>query len=104
VSLELPGNEHSDYVFKIFLHVCEQNRNAKCPATPFSWVGGGWGHCGTNWTTEVVEIATLYEFDENTRFFITSCDPYMDHILRLFIYTFHHKKDTKDGFQEKCLK
>jgi hypothetical protein len=44
-----------------------------------------------------MEIATLYEFDENDRFFTTSCDPYMGHTLRLF-YTFHHKKDIKDGF------
>jgi hypothetical protein len=38
------------------------------------------GLCGTNWPTEVVEIATLNEFDENYRFFTTSCE------------------DTKDGF------
>jgi hypothetical protein len=28
----------------------------------FQSMGGG-GCCGTNWPTEVVEIATLYEFD-----------------------------------------
>jgi hypothetical protein len=27
------------------------------------------GHCGTNWPLEVVEMATLSEFDENDRFF-----------------------------------
>jgi hypothetical protein len=42
-----------------------------------------------------VEIATLNEFDENDRFSTASSDPYT---------TFHHRKDTKDGFSEKCLK
>jgi hypothetical protein len=37
--------------------------------------------CGTNMPTETVEIATPYEFDENYRFFTTSCYPYMGHIL-----------------------
>jgi hypothetical protein len=32
---------------------------------------GGEGRWGTNWPTEVVEIATLCEFDENDRFFTT---------------------------------
>jgi hypothetical protein len=40
---------------------------------------GGEGRCGTNWPTEVVEIATLCEFYENNGFFTTSCDPYMGH-------------------------
>jgi hypothetical protein len=53
--------------------------------------------CGKNWPTEVVEIATLNEFDENNIFFTNSCDPDMAHTLKLF-YTFHHKKDTKDSF------
>jgi hypothetical protein len=48
-----------------------------------SLVGGG-GHCGTNWPTEVVEIATLRAFYENDGFFTTSCDPYMGHTFRLF--------------------
>jgi hypothetical protein len=26
------------------------------------------------------------------------------HILCDFLYTFYHKMDTKDGFEEKCLK
>jgi hypothetical protein len=64
--------------------------------TFFQSFGGG-GCCGKNWPTEVVEIATPNEFDENNIFFTTSCDPYMGHTLKLF-YTFHHKKDTKNGF------
>jgi hypothetical protein len=51
----------------------------------------------------VLEIATLYEFDENDRFFTAFCDPCMDHTLRLFFNTFYHKMDKKDGFEEKCL-
>jgi hypothetical protein len=38
--------------------------------------------CLTNWLTEVVEMATLCEFDENYRFFTTFCDPYMGHTFR----------------------
>jgi hypothetical protein len=41
-------------------------------------------HCGTNWPTEVVELATLWEFYENDGFFTTSCDPYMGLTFRLF--------------------
>jgi hypothetical protein len=67
---------------------------------PEPWGGGG---CGTNWPTEVVEIAILFEFDDNDRFFTASCDPYMGHTLRLF-YTFHRKNDTKDGFKEVRIK
>jgi hypothetical protein len=59
--------------------------------------GGRGGGCGTNWPKEVVEMATLCEFDENDRFFTTFCDPYMGHNFRHF-YTFHPKKDTKSGF------
>jgi hypothetical protein len=39
-----------------------------------SLVKGG-GCCGTNGPTEVVEIATLCEFDESDRFSTTFCDP-----------------------------
>ncbi len=61
--------------------------------------GGGGGRCGTNCPTEVVELATLCEFDikKNDRFFTTFCDPYMYHTFSLF-YRFHQKKDIKDGF------
>ncbi len=62
---------------------------------PEPWGGGG---DRTNWTTEVVEIATLYKFDEYDRFSTTSCDQYMGHTLKHLKNTFHHKKDTKDGF------
>jgi hypothetical protein len=44
-----------------------------------------------------VEMATVCEFDEKDKFFTTFCDPYMGHNFRLF-YTFHPKKDIKDGF------
>jgi hypothetical protein len=95
VSLEPSGNADSEYSSKFFLHVCEQNGIAKCLATPFSRaLGGG----GANWPTELVEIATLYKFYEYDRFSTSSCDPCMGHTLKLFKNTFHHKKDTKDGF------
>jgi hypothetical protein len=64
---------------------------------------GKGGCCGTNWPTEVVEMTTVCGFDENDRFFTTFCEPYMGHTFRLF-YTFHPKKDTKNVFEEKCLK
>jgi hypothetical protein len=38
--------------------------NAKCPVTPFTTALGE-GHLGTNWPTEVVKIATFYEFEES---------------------------------------
>jgi hypothetical protein len=41
VSLEPPGNEDSEYVLKIFYHVCERNSNAKHLAKPFSTFEGG---------------------------------------------------------------
>jgi hypothetical protein len=36
----------------------------------------GGGGCGPNLPMEVVEIAKLYKYDENYRFFTASCDPY----------------------------
>jgi hypothetical protein len=65
--------------------------------------GGRGGAHETNLPTEVVEMATLCEFDEKDRFFTTFCDPYMGPTSRL-LHTFHHKKDIKDGLKEKCLK
>jgi hypothetical protein len=44
-----------------------------------------------------VEIATLYEFDENDRFFTASFDPYMGHTPRLF-YTFTIKWTQRMAF------
>jgi hypothetical protein len=64
--------------------------------TPFSralWRGRG--GCETNWPTVAMEIATLYEFDENDRRI------YESH-FKTFFYTFHYKKDTKDGFEENA--
>jgi hypothetical protein len=58
---------------------------------------GGGGLLWTNWPTEVVAIATLCEFDEYDKFFTTSCDPNMATLSDL-LYTFHPKKDIKDGF------
>jgi hypothetical protein len=63
-------------------------------------IGRAVGHIGV---TEVVRIATLYEFDVKPRFFTTSCDPNIGHTLRRFD-TFCLKKETKHGFSEKCLK
>jgi hypothetical protein len=57
------------------MSVNERQRKTSCN-TIFQNLLWGVGHCGTNWPTEVVEIATLYEFDENDRFFTISCDPY----------------------------
>jgi hypothetical protein len=51
---------------------------------------GARGCCGSNWPTEVVEMATLCEFDKNYRFFTIFCDLYMGHTFRL--------SDIKDGF------
>ncbi len=42
----------------------------------FSDPCGGRGCCGTNWPTEVVEIAKLCEFDDKGRFLTTFCDSY----------------------------
>ncbi len=85
---------------KFLQNVCEQNGKATTSRnTIFRNLGeGGRGCCGTNWPTEVVEIATPCEFDENYKFFTAFCDPYMGHTFKLFCCTFHHKKDIKDGF------
>jgi hypothetical protein len=71
LSLEASGNEYSEYVFK---KLCSFSVNET--ATQNVWQHHflepwGWGCCGKNWPTEVVEIATLYEFYENDRFFTT---------------------------------
>ncbi len=46
-----------------------------------------------------MEIATVYEFDENDGFYAISCDPiqYIGHIL---CYTFHLKRMA---FEKKSL-
>jgi hypothetical protein len=100
VSLELSENEDSEYVCKIFLarlymKIVMQNVQQHL----FSKAAGE-RRSETHWPTEVevLETATLNGFDENDRFFTISCDPYMDQTLRLFFYTFHHKKDKMDGF------
>jgi hypothetical protein len=38
--------------------------------------------------------SNIYEFDENDRYFTTSCDPYIGYTLILF-YTFHHKRTQR---------
>jgi hypothetical protein len=97
VPLEPAKNEDSEYVLKKIILACLCNEAAIQNIWQHHFPEpGGKGHCGTNWLIEVVEIATFFEFDEINRFFTTSCDPYTGHTLRLF-YTFHHKKDTKDG-------
>jgi hypothetical protein len=59
---------------------------------------GGGGRCGTNWPTEIVEKATLYEFEKNDRFSSLPPVTLIWVTLSDLFYTFHHKKDTKDGF------
>jgi hypothetical protein len=51
---------------------------------------------------EVVGIATIIEFDDNYRFFTTSCE-WSDMSVTLsgtFFYIIHLKKDTKDNFEK----
>jgi hypothetical protein len=76
---------------KIFYHIKTVMQNAQQQL--FCSLQGG----GALWRTGLAKIATLEEFDENDRFFPTSCDLYVGHILRV-LYTFHPKKHTKDGF------
>jgi hypothetical protein len=46
-----------------------------------------------------VEMATLFEFDENDRFFTIFCDPYMVHTFRLFLHISPYK-----GYKEWLLR
>jgi hypothetical protein len=59
--------------------------------------GGGRGAMWDKFSTEVVETAALHEFDENDRFF-TAVTHILVMLSDIFLHTFHHKKDTKDGF------
>jgi hypothetical protein len=52
------------------------------------------GGSGPLWPTEEVDIATLYEFDENVRFFT---------ILGFFLHI-SPKKEHKGWLLKKCLK
>jgi hypothetical protein len=63
--------------------------------------GEGWS-CGINWPTEIVEIATLCEFDENDGFFTTSCDPYVGHTYRLFFAHFTLKRKQMMAFKKNA--
>jgi hypothetical protein len=92
VSLEAHGNGDSEYTFNIFLAHLRTKRQCKTSGNIIFH---------TNWPTGIVEIATLYEFDENDRFFTTSCDPYMGHTLSFFFTHFTIKRTPKDGFYEK---
>jgi hypothetical protein len=69
--------------------------------TIFHCLGRGGGGCGTNWSTDVVEIATLYEFDEINRLFTTSCRSYMGHILRIYFSHILSKKGIKGWILRK---
>jgi hypothetical protein len=60
---------------------------------------GGGGGCGVSWPPVIVKIAPLYEFDENDRFFSTSCDSYMGHILRIFTH-FTIKRTQRMAFEK----
>jgi hypothetical protein len=65
----------------------------KCGNIIFQSLGGGGGvRYGINWPIEVVEIATLCEFDENDRFFTTFCDPYWVTLSDLFFTRFTIKR------------
>jgi hypothetical protein len=102
VSTEPPGNEDSEYVFKIVLAhtVCEWNSNTKCLATQLSTSWGGGAKCDKLAYRGSGNSSTL-EFDENDGFLTASLGPCMGHTLRLFLYTFHLKKDTKESFWKK---
>ncbi len=58
---------------------------------------GGRGHCGTNWPTEVVGIATLLEFDK-------MIDSSLSLVAHVFSYTAHLKKTQRMAFEKKCWK
>ncbi len=75
----------------------KKQRKMFCKTIFHNWGGGG--SCGTNWPTEVVEIATHYEFDENDGFFTTSYDPYVGQTRRPF-YTFHLKRTQRMAFEK----
>jgi hypothetical protein len=64
--------------------------------------GVGVGGRGTNWPTEVVEIAIFFEFDENDRFFTASCDPDMSHTLRFFFTHFTIKMTQRMAFMKNA--
>jgi hypothetical protein len=63
---------------------------------------GGGGRCRTNWPTEIVEMATLCEFDENDRLFTTFCDPYMGHTFRLVFTYFTLKRIQRMAFKKNA--
>ncbi len=62
----------------------------------------GVGRCGTNWSTEVVEMAKLCEFDENDRFFTTFCDQYKGHTFRLYFTRFTLKRIQKMALKKNA--
>ncbi len=59
--------------------------------------GGGGGAMWDKFSKEVVEIADIFKFDENYRFF-TAVTHILVMLSDIFLHTFHHKKDTKYGF------
>jgi hypothetical protein len=64
-----------------------------------SLVGEG-GRCGKNWPTEIVEIATHFEFDENDGFFTTSCDTVTRYVceFRHREYDFTNRREVFSDF------
>jgi hypothetical protein len=67
--------------------------------------GGRRLRCGTNWPTEVANIATPNKFDVNDRFSTTSCDPCMGHAFRLFFTHFTIKRTQRMAFEKNtCSK
>jgi hypothetical protein len=67
--------------------------------TIFQSLVEGRGRCGTNWPTEVVKIAARNEFDENSRFFNTSCGPYVGQTFRLFFTHLTIKRTQRMAFK-----
>jgi hypothetical protein len=62
----------------------------------------GVGLCGTNWPTEIVVIATLYEFDKYDRFLTTSCDSYIVTLSDYFTH-FAIKRPQSMAFNKNAL-
>jgi hypothetical protein len=99
--LELCGHEDSEYIIKSFSGMyVNETATQNVDNSIFCNLGGG--RCGTHMSTDVVEIATLEELDENDRFFTTSCELYVHHIwvtLSEFCTLFTKKKYTMHKLQ-----
>jgi hypothetical protein len=54
---------------------------------------------GQNWPTEEVEIATLYELDENERFFPTSSDLFLATFLDFCLHISPKIRTQRKNFE-----